>query len=267
MDDRLSFCRICSRILGVKYRRCIFSRAFLVVSELQEVLGYDPVIGDGLPSYICRVCYARLTRIQTVTKLIATKLDSLKEERRNLISDLKSKISQNELSPGSVVFRIQQEIQPTKSIVIQPTKSAVTTKAVIPIAIQPNIQLTQSPVTTKAVIPTAIQPNIQLTKSAVTTKTVVPIAIQPDIRPIQSAVTTKAVVPIAIQPVIQPTQLSVTTKGVVPFAIQSEIQPTQSAVTTKAVVPFAIQPDIQPTKNFTVSLLKENKVGIRTCII
>ncbi|KAK6167109.1 hypothetical protein SNE40_021212 [Patella caerulea] len=88
MADRITFCRICSGIIGVKNRRLLFSPAFLVNSELNEILGYQAHINDGLSSYICLACFSKLTKLtkmQAITKSI--------QERRNIVLQLKSKIA------------------------------------------------------------------------------------------------------------------------------------------------------------------------------
>ncbi|XP_069126748.1 uncharacterized protein [Argopecten irradians] len=84
-------CRVCHNQLPAKSRRSIFSPSFHILDQLSQVIGYVALETDGKSKYVCGSCFTKLNRLAKIDFDLVTKLDSLREDKNKLVSELRDR--------------------------------------------------------------------------------------------------------------------------------------------------------------------------------
>jgi hypothetical protein len=121
-------CRLCHGILPKKQRRTIFGATFGVYNQLLEILDYVPHPNDGKGQYVCSMCWNKLNKLCKIENDIKTKLESLKNDRVVLITDLRRKHRPQIRTPESKKHSIVHSPTPrkVKQLVTEKPKPAET---------------------------------------------------------------------------------------------------------------------------------------------
>ncbi|XP_033745060.1 uncharacterized protein LOC117337649 [Pecten maximus] len=88
-------CRVCHNQLPAKSRRIIFGPTFNVFDQLSQVIGYVALQTDGKSKYVCGFCFTKLNKLSKIDFDLVTKLETLKNEKQKLVSELRDKYLTN----------------------------------------------------------------------------------------------------------------------------------------------------------------------------